>query len=122
LEAGPRSVKTTTEDYLFDGGIRGNLSEFGDYFKTWNYEIGFRYNSNQHLGITSGIVSKPELRDALLDTDPLTAFNPFGRNVNNQAVIHRILVDTKELGVATLTDESALLNGDLISTPAGSLS
>ena len=25
LEAGPRAAKTTTEDYLFDGGIRGNL-------------------------------------------------------------------------------------------------
>jgi iron complex outermembrane receptor protein len=122
LEAGPRTFKTTTQDYLFDAGLRGNLGEFGDYFKTWNYEIGFRYNSNEHIGINSGIVSKPELRNALLDTDPLTAFNPFGRNVNTVGVINRVLVATKEIGVATLTDETALLNGDLINLPAGPLS
>jgi iron complex outermembrane receptor protein len=122
LEAGPRTIKTTTFDYLFDGGFRGNLGEFGDYFKTWNFEIGFRYNSNDHSLIISGIVSKPELRSALLDTNPLTAFNPFGRNVNTQAAINRVFVSTQERGVATLTDESALLNGDIISTPAGPLS
>ena len=40
LEAGPRTSKHTTYDYLFDAGVRGTLGEFGEYFKTWNYEIG----------------------------------------------------------------------------------
>ena len=122
LEAGPRTFKNTKEDYLFNAGARGNLGEFGDYFKSWNYEVGFRYNANQAEQISSGIVSKPELRRALLDTNPLTAFNPFGRGQNNADVINKILVSTKEIGVATLTDESALLNGDLFPLPAGPVS
>ena len=122
LEAGPRTLKTTTYDYLFDGGFRGNLGELGDYFKTWNFEIGFRYNSNDHSQIISGIVSKPGLREALLDTDPLTAFNPFGRNVNTTAALRGVIVSTQETGIATLTDEAVALNGDIINIPAGPLS
>ena len=36
LEAGPHTNKITTHDYEFTGGLKGNLAEFGDYFKTWN--------------------------------------------------------------------------------------
>jgi len=122
LEAGPRTFKYTTYDYLFDAGVRGTLGEFGDYFKTWNYEIGFRYNSNGHTQITSGIVSQPGLRAALLDTDPLTAFNPFGRNLNTAAALNGVLVTTHQTGVATLTDELVSLNGALVNMPAGPLS
>jgi iron complex outermembrane recepter protein len=122
LEAGPRTFKYTTYDYLFDAGVRGTLGEFGDYFKTWNYEIGFRYNSNEHSQVTSGIVTQPGLREALLDTDPLTAFNPFGRNVNTAAALNRVLVSTHRFGVATLTDEFLSLNGAFINLPAGPLS
>jgi iron complex outermembrane receptor protein len=122
LEAGPRTSKYTTYDYLFDAGVRGTLGEFGDYFKTWNYEIGFRYNSNDHTQIVSGLVSQPGLRAALLDTDSLTAFNAFGRNVNAAAALNRVLATTQENGVATLTDESVALNGNIINMPAGPLS
>jgi iron complex outermembrane recepter protein len=122
LAAGPRTFKTTTDDYLFDAGLRGTLGEFGDYFKTWNYEVGFRYNSNDHRSLGSGIVSKPGLREALLDTNPATAFNPFGRNVNTTAALNRVLITLHDGGVATLTDESAALNGDLFKLPAGPLS
>jgi iron complex outermembrane receptor protein len=122
LEAGPRTSKYTTYDYLFDAGVRATLGEFGDYFKTWNYEIGFRYNSNDHTQTVSGLVSQPGLRAALLDTDSLTAFNAFGRNVNAAAALNRVLATTQENGVATLTDESVALNGNIINMPAGPLS
>ena len=122
LGAGPRTTKTTTYDYLFDAGVRGTLGEFGDYFKTWNYTASFRYDSNDHTQRISGIVSKPGLRAALLDTDPLTAFNPFGRNGNTAAALSGVLVSTQETGVATLTDELVSLYGDIISMPAGPLS
>src|SRR4029450_7944513 len=39
---GPRHEKFTYYDYLFDVGLRGELGELGDYFKTWNWETGFR--------------------------------------------------------------------------------
>src|SRR5438270_2386914 len=44
LEAGLRTDEITTHNYEFTGGLKGNLGEFGDYFKTWNWESGFRYN------------------------------------------------------------------------------
>src|SRR5206468_10632654 len=41
--AGLRTNKITTHNYEFTGGLNGNLAEFGDYFKTWNWESAFRY-------------------------------------------------------------------------------
>jgi hypothetical protein len=58
--------------------VKGEMGEFGDYFKTWNWETGFRYARNEGENLSGGDVSSPGLRDALLDTNPLTAFNPFG--------------------------------------------
>src|SRR5215831_3590516 len=34
--ASPRHEKFTYWDSLFDVGLRGEMSEFGDYFKSWN--------------------------------------------------------------------------------------
>ena len=47
------------------------MGEFGDYFKTWNWELGFRYSRNEGQDLSVGEVSQPGLREALLDTDPL---------------------------------------------------
>src|SRR6266513_3030376 len=41
-----RTLKTTFRDILFDAGGRGQMGEFGDYFKNWNWELGFRYSRN----------------------------------------------------------------------------
>ena len=77
-DTGPRHEKFTYWDQLFDVGLRGEMGEFGDYFKTWNWEMGFRYSRNEGQDLSVGEASKPGMRDALLDTDPATAFNPFG--------------------------------------------
>ena len=42
-----RPDKTTFHDVLFDTGLRGEMGEFGDYFKSWNWELGFRYSRNE---------------------------------------------------------------------------
>src|SRR5437588_1560828 len=55
LEAGPRTNKITIHNYEFTGGLKGNLAEFGDYFKTWNWESGFRYNEDQRIQRQGGI-------------------------------------------------------------------
>src|SRR5207248_6884143 len=70
LEAGPRTNKITTHNYEFTGGLKGNLGEFSDYFKTWNWETGFRYNEDSRIQRQGGIVENNALRAALLDTDP----------------------------------------------------
>src|SRR5439155_1462391 len=76
-DTGPRHEKFTYHDNLFDVGLRGEMGEFGDYFKTWNWETGFRYSRNEGQHLSTGAVSEPGLREALLDTDPATAFDPF---------------------------------------------
>src|SRR5262245_19450381 len=49
LEAGLRTDKITTHNYEFTGGLRGNLGEFSDYFKTWQWESGFRYSEDSRI-------------------------------------------------------------------------
>src|SRR5439155_1632044 len=46
-DTGPRSEKFTYWDQLFDVGLRGEMGEFADYLKTWNWELGFRYSRDE---------------------------------------------------------------------------
>ena len=105
LEAGVRTDKVTTDNYEFTGGLKGNLGEFGDYFKTWQWESGFRYSEDDRTERIGGNVDSNALRAALLDTNPATAFNPFGLNQNSPAVINKIFVTTQRVGKAALTLE-----------------
>src|SRR5262249_7895878 len=93
-DTGGATVKTTFRDILFNVGVRGQMGEFGDYFKNWNWESGFHYSRNDEETVTGGVVSETGLRDALLDTDPTTAFNPFlgFRGRNTEAAISRVYV------------------------------
>jgi iron complex outermembrane recepter protein len=122
LEAGPRTAKITTDNYEFTGGLKGNLGEFGDYFKTWNWETGFRYSEDSRVERGGGIVDTNALRQALLDTNPATAFNPFGLNQNSRAVIDKIFVTTTHLGMTSLMLEDLKLFGDLFNLPTGPIS
>src|SRR5207248_3223348 len=61
-------------------------------------------------------------RQALLDTNPATAFNPFGLYQNSAAVIAKILKTTQWLGMTSLTLEDLKLTGDLFTLPAGPVS
>src|SRR6266576_2352639 len=66
-DTGTRSEKFTYWDQLFDVGLRGEMGYIGDYFKTWNWEAGFRYSLNEGQDLSIGEASQPGLRDALLD-------------------------------------------------------
>jgi iron complex outermembrane receptor protein len=121
LEAGVRAVKITADNYEFTGGLKGNLGEFGDYFRTWEWESAFRYNEDGRVEHDGGIINNDALRAALLDTNPATAFNPFGLNQNKRAVIDKISVTTNHLGATSLALEDLKLNGDLLNLPAGSI-
>jgi iron complex outermembrane receptor protein len=119
-----RTNKITFQDALFDVGLRGELGEFGDYFKNWNWELGFRYSRNFEQILTGGVVSRSGLRAALLDTNPATAFNPFlgffGRNSN--AAISGVYVTLHQSGEFQLPLSYFSLNGDLFNLPAGPVS
>ncbi len=123
-DEGVRTAKFTLQDMLFDAGLRGELGELGDYFKNWNWESGFRYSRNYQQLLLGGVASKSGLREALLDTNPATAFNPFlgffGRN--SPAAISRVYVTLHSSGVFELPLGYFTINGDLFSLPAGPVS
>jgi iron complex outermembrane receptor protein len=124
LEAGLRVSPTTKHDMLFDVGLKGELGEFGDYFKTWNWELGFRYSRNEAINLSKGVVSKAGLREALLDTDPATAFNPFlgFRGRNSAAAISRVYVTLHDTAEFEVPLSYFIVNGDLFNLPAGPVS
>ncbi|PYK51797.1 MAG: hypothetical protein DME20_00805 [Verrucomicrobia bacterium] len=123
-DTGKRSEKFTYWDSLFDVGLKGEMGEFGDYFKTWNWETGFRYSRNEGQDLSVGEVSQIGLREALLDTDPATAFNPFlgilGRN--SRAARSKVYVTLQNTGEFELPLGYATINGDLFNLPAGPVS
>ena len=123
-DTGPRSEQFTYRDTLFDVGLEGEMGEFGDYFKSWNWETGFRYSRNEGQNLSVGDVSQPGLRQALLDTNPATAFNPFfgilGRN--NKAARSGVYVTLQNTGEFELPLGYVTINGDLFNLPAGSVS
>ena len=61
-DQGNRTDKTTFYDVLFDTGLRGEMGEFGDYFRSWNWELGFRYSRNEDEAVFGGAVSRSGLR------------------------------------------------------------
>src|SRR5262249_23910227 len=122
-DQGVTTYKTTIHDFLFDTGLRGEMGEFGDYFKSWNWELGFRYSRDEEEILFSS-ASSSGLREALLDTDPATAFNPFlgffGRN--SKAAISRVYITVHPSGEFELPLGYFTINGDLFKLPAGPVS
>ena len=100
------------------------MGEFGDYFKTWNWELGFRYSRNEGQDLSIGKVSQPGLREALLDTNPATAFDPFLNFTahNTKAARSRVYVTLHNSGEYELPIGYVTINGDLFNLPAGPVS
>jgi iron complex outermembrane recepter protein len=123
-DTGPRHEKWTYNDSLFDVGLRGEMGEFGRYFKTWNWEMGFRYSRNEGEDLSVGEASQPGLREALLDTNPATAFDPFLNFTahNTAAAKSRVYVTLHNSGEYELPIGYVTLNGDLFNLPAGPVS
>jgi iron complex outermembrane receptor protein len=123
-DTGSRIEQFTYWDTLFDVGLKGEMGEFGDYFKTWNWELGFRYSRNEGQNLEIGEVSQPGLRDALLDTNPATAFDPFLNFTahNTRAARARVYISLHNSGEFELPLGYATINGDLFNLPAGPVS
>jgi len=123
-DAPQRTNKTTIHDVLFDAGLRGEMREFGDYFHSWNWELGFRYSRNDEENALGGVPTSSGLREALLDTNPTTAFNPFlgflGRN--SKSAISRVYVTLLRSVPFELRLGYFTINGNLFNLPAGQVS
>ena len=123
-DTGPRFEKFTYWDQLFDFGLRGEMSWIADYFKTWNWELGFRYSRNEGQDLSVGEASQPGLRQALLDTNPATAFDPFLNftGQNTAAARAQVYVTLHNSGQYELPIYYGTFNGDLFNLPAGPVS
>ncbi|PYK66734.1 MAG: hypothetical protein DME45_11855 [Verrucomicrobia bacterium] len=123
-DTGLRHEKFTYWDSLFDVGLRGEMGEFGDYFKPWNWELGFRYSRNEGQDLSVNEASQPGLREALLDTNPATAFDPFLNFTahNTKAARQRVYVTLHNSGEYELPIGYLTINGDLFKLPAGPVS
>ena len=100
------------------------MGEFGDYFESWNWELGFRDSRNVEENALGGVPTSSGLREALLDTNPATAFNPFlgflGRN--SKAAISRVYVTLLRTVPFELRLGYLTINGNLFNLPAGPVS
>jgi outer membrane receptor protein involved in Fe transport len=122
LEAGLRTSKITTNNYVFTGGFRGNMGEFAnawDTLKTWEWETAVRYNEDYRVARNSGYVNNNAMRDALLDTNPATAFNPFGKNIQSKFAFDKVFTTLMTLGDTVLLTEDLKLTGDMFNLPGG---
>ena len=120
----PFRTKVTTDNYVSTGGLKGTLAEFAnawDQLKTWEWEAAVRWNEDYRIGAGPGVINNYALRSALLDTNPATAFNPFGVGGNSKAALDRVVVTIHEVGWVTLLTEDFKLNGDILNLPGGPL-
>src|SRR4029077_11708332 len=69
-----------------------------------------------------GVVNNNALRTALLDTNPATAFDPFGLSQNSKFVKDRVYTTVSQFGSVQLLTEDLALNGDLFTLPGGPVS
>ena len=76
-DTGPRHEKFTYWDSLSTLGCVARWANLAIISRAWNWEAGFRYSRNEGQDLSVGEVSQLGLREALLDTNPATAFDPF---------------------------------------------
>jgi iron complex outermembrane receptor protein len=123
-DTGLRFDKIRTDNYLFTGGLKGNLGEFAnawDELKTWEWEFGLRYADNHSTETLGPLVNNYALRARLLDTDPATAFNPFGIGKNSAFVRQQVYVTGHNTQETVLITEDLTLRGDMFNLPGGAV-
>ncbi|MGA7274521.1 MAG: TonB-dependent receptor, partial [Candidatus Udaeobacter sp.] len=83
-----------------------------------------RYSINDGLDESVGEASQPGLRQALLDTDPATAFDPFlnPQARNTRGARSQVYVNLQNTGQYELPIGYGTFNGDLFNLPAGPVS
>jgi iron complex outermembrane receptor protein len=109
---GPRVQDAYQTSWQAAAGVEAELG--GD----WNFTAYGSYGRNDEARTNPG-VNNPQLAVALRDTNPLTAFNPFGAGGNNPATLDRIRAFSTIGSRYDLWDASAKLDGTLFTLPGG---
>ena len=121
VELGPRIYKNNFDEFRFDGGLRGKISD-----STWNWEAGYLYDKNTQLQTASGGLVYSKL-DTLLQDTTSGAWNPFGytpiggsSDVNGNTVL--ALADSAYTRWINLVQSFDLrAGGNVVELPAGPL-
>ncbi len=92
------------------GGVQGDLG-------TWHYEVSGSYGREHETNNRDNEVNYSRLSDLLNDTDPATAFDPFG--ANSQAAADAIRGSEHNSSNYTVWSATARADGTLFDLPAG---
>ena len=105
--------------------LRGELGYAGDYFKTWNWELGFRYSRNEGQDLSVGEVSQPGLagRHSWIQILPrrlILSWVSMAELSRRPEV--QVYVTLHNSGEYELPIYYGTFNGDLFNLPAGPVS
>lgn len=117
-----RTATVDTDIVRFVGGVRGRLSD------TWRWESAVLMSEGRVTDLETGPSRKSRLRNAINQTDPALAFNPFTRTFavqngtlvvtgpyqNPESVQQTFRSEFKREGITKLTSIDFRANGDVI--------
>lgn len=113
-EFGPIRQQSRTRLLSLTGGLKVDLR--GD----WKAEILGSRSTEKGKFVDLNDVDSNALQDAVNDSNPLTAYNPFGDGTGqNPATLDRILRERVQLTRTSVTTFSASASGSLLRLPAG---
>jgi outer membrane receptor protein involved in Fe transport len=115
-ELGPRTEDIETDMFRIVSGFKGQIAD-----TLLNWEAAFLYGEDSRATELGGELSATALIDAINDTDPATAFNPFGNQANSAAQLARVRNDLLTLAESRLMSVDAKIGGELVDVPAGAL-
>jgi len=114
LELGPRTDVTDADAFRFLAGLKGRVLE-----TSWNWETGFLYSQDVRREKEGGDVNLTALRAGVADTNPATAFNPFGNRANTPAQLAGLGQVLAIDGKSTLLSIDLKAHGEVFNLPAG---
>jgi len=116
VELGPRTENIEGDSFRIVTGLNGQMGD-----SALNWEVAFNYGRDSRQQVLGGELSGAALARALADTDPVTAFNPFGYQANSGAQLAGVSQDLITLYDSQLAGVDGKVYGDIIELPAGML-
>ncbi len=109
---GPIRGRADTQTYDAVVGLRADVGD------TWRLTLSGSYGRERLSSVTSNLPDQSALNSALISTDPMTAFNPFGDS-NSPAVIDTIRTTQLDVASSSIRSTTAVADGTVIMLPSG---
>ncbi len=115
VELGPRLETTDKDAFRFVGGLRGKIPE-----SSWGYEVAVTYSDEKGTVVEAGDVNRSKLEE-LAGLGTADAFNPFGKQANNAALVNQVSRTLLTRGESSLISVDGRVHGELFNLPAGAV-